>query len=121
MKTKPKHYVLGGIVAVLIGAAFLFLGNFSKMPLAASSNEIKPVKANEIEISTFKDFALDLKDKETKETFKTAAKEALKLEQTDENKYNQTNEFTQLVTPEFNFTAVAPHWSANIPKNTNLK
>jgi len=121
MRTKTKHYVLGGLAAILIGAAFLFFGNWGKMPLVASDTTPKPVKAGEVKIDTFKDFALDLKDKETKEVFQTSAKEALKLEQKDEDEYHKERDFTQLVTPEFEFTAVAPHWLANTPKNTSLK
>ena len=112
---------MGGLAAVLIGAAFLFFGNWGKMPLVASDTTPKPVKAGEVKIDTFKDFALDLKDKETKEVFQTSAKEALKLEQKDEDEYHKERDFTQLVTPEFEFTAVAPHWLANTPKNTSLK
>ncbi len=119
-KAKTKHYVLGGLTAILIGAVFLFFGNFGNSPLSASKTEPQPVKSGQVEINTFKDFALDLKDDQTKDTFKTSAKEALKLKIENE-KYETKREFTQLVTPEFDFTAVAPHWSADTPENTNLR
>ncbi|MFC1651542.1 SpoIID/LytB domain-containing protein [Patescibacteria group bacterium] len=121
MQSKSKHYVLGGLAAVFLGAAFLFIGNWGKMPLAASDTTPKAVKAGEVEIDSFKDFALDLKDEETKEVLQTSADEALELEQKNEDEYHKERDFTQLVTPEFEFTAVTPHWLANTPKDTSLK
>ena len=80
MQVKTKHYVLGGLIAVFIGAAFLFTANWAKNPLAAYQARPKPVKAAEVDVKTFKNIALNLKDKDTKEFFHSAEKESLKLD-----------------------------------------